>query len=415
MDSNTEGKTALSSQNVKMGSAEFTALLDKIHQVNQVEPVKVQEINSVRDIMVELSEVVPGPIPGWKEIIIETTDRFLGLPPDADKGDIALAAGSISDATSASERVIEERFTGEAYQTILSDIVKLSWMNFFQVLQTYFIVPFQRIVSEFNPASLFVPIELRKDLSETHVEEDVTPILNNDVSILTSKGQDIKKSNMSLAKSKIKYFLQQLSGILSFKNKIRPIVVPGRDITLTYIQRTLLYGPLATLINPFDIPAGTEITSPIRSVGDPSMRFLLELVAYSLNKYRRERLSFNDREIKEMIAIRDEKERVNVVAEFDKLPDEERAVELMNKRLGIGKWAVGGTKLIYAYDKDYYDLERQKRLAAGITDFEGAGNGEMDIPGGREIDENGFPVYNDMEFEREGGYDHNQHGDDDYE
>jgi hypothetical protein len=40
---------------------------------------------------------------------------------------------------------------------------------------------------------------------------------------------------------------------------------------------------------------------------------------------------------------------------------------------------VGGTKLIYAYDKDYYDLERQKRLAAGIIDFPGSGPDQMQI------------------------------------
>jgi hypothetical protein len=27
--------------------------------------------------------------------------------------------------------------------------------------------------------------------------------------------------------------------------------------------------------------------------------------------------------------------------------------------------------LIYAYDKDYYDLEREKRIEAGIVDFPG--------------------------------------------
>ena len=91
-----------------------------------------------------------------------------------------------------------------------------------------------------------------------------------------------------------------------------------------------------------------------------------------------------------MMAIRDEKERSNIIAEYSKLTDEERAIELMNQRLGLGKYAVGGTKLIYAYDKDYYDLERQKRFAAGIIEFPGS-----------EIQEE--------------GYEHNQHGDDDYE
>jgi hypothetical protein len=36
-------------------------------------------------------------------------------------------------------------------------------------------------------------------------------------------------------------------------------------------------------------------------------------------------------------------------------------------------------------------------------------------PDGRAVDENGFRIYSDAEMERDGGYDHNQHGDDDYE
>jgi len=120
-----------------------------------------------------------------------------------------------------------------------------------------------------------------------------------------------------------------------------------------------------------------------------------------LAKYNKERISYNDQELKNKIAIRDEKERVNIVAEFNTLSDEERAMALMNKRLGMGKWSVGGTKLIYAYDKDYYDAEREKRLHAGIMDdMENMDNmGDM----------------GDEPFEEEEGYDNNQHADDDYE
>jgi hypothetical protein len=237
----------------------------------------------------------------------------------------------------------------------------------------------------------------------------------NDLQIVRAKEEDLQKESYSLARGKIGYFVEQMSQLLNYKNKVRPIVVPGRDMTLVYIQRAMLYGPLATLINPAEVPSGTVVKSPIKSIGDQSMRYIMELVELSLNKYRIERLSYDDQAIKELIAIRNEKERVNVIAEFDKLTDEEKAIELMNKRLGLGKWAVGGTKLIYAYDKDYYDLERQKREAAGIIDFPGLGPDQMEALDGRPTDEFGFPIFGDAEFEREGGYNHNQHGDDDYE
>jgi len=169
------------------------------------------------------------------------------------------------------------------------------------------------------------------------------------------------------------------------------------------------------LLDSSRVPDRIGYQNPMSAMMDQSIEFLLRMVSSSLNKYNREYLSYDAKEIKNMIAIREEKERVNVVREFNALSDEARQVELMNKRLGIGKWAVGGTKLIYAYDKDYYDLERQKRIDAGIIDFPGRGDGEMDAPQGRPTDELGFPQFDDEEFEREGGYDHNQHGDDDAE
>lgn len=415
MDTDTEGKIALSSQNVSTNTQEFVKLLDTIHTVNNVDSITLKQQSSVRDIMSDFGTINPPPLHGWVDIIEETTNSFLQLPTDADRGDVALAAGPISEATSQSEKIINDRLVDKNYHNILEDIVKLSWVNFFQVIQNYFITPFQRLLTKYSNSALFIPIELKKDLSIDHINKDIIPILDNDIQIIKLKEDDIQKPTLYLARSKIHYFIEQMSSILKFKNKIRPIVLPGREFTLIYIQRALLYGPLATLINPSEIPKGTEITSPIRSVGDPSMRLLLEILALTLNKYKRERLSFNDQEIKELIAIRNEKERVNVIAEFNKLTDEERAIELVNKKLGLGKWAVGGTKLIYAYDKDYYDLERQKREAAGIIDFPGVGPDQSVPLDGRQVDDFGFPVFNDGDFEIEGGYDHNQHADDDNE
>jgi hypothetical protein len=415
MDADTEGKTALSSQNIDVSTEQFTKLLDTIHRVNNVKPVTVEEQDSVRAIMNKFGDVAPPPLPGWGEIIQQTTDSFLQLPPDADRGDVAMAAGPISEATANSERIINERVTHQGYRNLLEEIVKLSWANFFQVIQTYFITPYERLLTQFSDGSLFIPIELKKALSDQHVSKDIMPIIQNDLSIVASKEADLHKEAYSLARGKIAYFVEQMSQLLNFKNKVRPIVVPGRDLTLVYIQRAMLYGPLATLINPAEIPEGTVVRTAIKSIADPSMRYITDLIELTLNKYRVERLSFDDQQIKELIAIRTEKERANVIAEIDRMTDEERAIDLMNRRLGLGKYAVGGTKLIYAYDKEYYDLERQKRDAAGIIDFPGLGPDQMASLEGRQVDEYGFPMFGDAEFEREGGYDHNQHGDDDYE
>jgi hypothetical protein len=408
MDTDTEGKTALITQNVNTDTEKFIGLLDTIHTVNAVEPISTYKISSIQMIMDDFGLVDPPPLKDWREIIGETTSRFLSLPPNADRGDIANALGPISDATIIVENIIHKNITSTAFHDLLEDITKLSWINFFQVIQVYFITPIQRILSNFSKKSIFIPIELTKALSEAHTTEDLQPILDKDLSILSIKEGEIHKPKLEFARSKLRYFIKQLSALLPYKNSIRPIVIPGRSNTLEYIQRSILYGTIGTLLNSDDIPSDTVITSSIKNIGDPSIQYIRNLLVSILTKYKNERLSYDDQQIKNLIAIRDEKERVNVVNEFNKLTDEERVIELMNKRLGLGKWAVGGTKLIYAYDKDYYDLERQKRISAGIIDVPGLGQGDDMMPMGREHDEFGMPVYDDAYYEEEGGYDHNE-------
>jgi hypothetical protein len=352
----------------------------------------------------------PEPIENWKEIISDTTQAFISLPKDANRGDIAQALGSISDATIEAEKIIERRIQ-ENFRNILDNITRLSWLNWFQVIQAYFIVPFKRLMTQFNTNSLFIPDELK--LSDNH-KKDIRDILSADTSIVKSKMDDIQKPALGFARAKISYFLEQMSAILTFKNKLRPAVVPGRAATLVYIQRALLYGPLSTLINAGSIPPGSDIITPTKIINDTSMRLIGELVLMTLNKYNKEKLSYNDEQLREVVAIRNEKEKMNIIREFDQMTDEERAVELTKKRLGIGRWAIGGTKLIYAYDQDQYDRERSERERAGIIDFPGLGPDDVPKLEGAEYDEFGFPTGGtDMDYEREGGYNFTQTGEDD--
>jgi len=52
-----------------------------------------------------------------------------------------------------------------------------------------------------------------------------------------------------------------------------------------------------------------------------------------------------------------------------KMSRAEKDISKIQMKLGIGDWAVGGTKAIYAYDADQYDKEKEQRAKAGIVDF----------------------------------------------
>lgn len=400
MKAEEEGKPALAEVNTDTDA--FVDLLDTIHIVNQVEPVQPMIASTMEIAMLELAAVEPAPINGWGDIMIPTIERFKQLGNSADKQDIAQAVIELADATRDQQRIVKDKLKN--YAELLDAITNLSWVDFFNVIRIYFIVPFKRLLSNFDLKHWRVPVELVKDLSQDHVEKYLQPILNNEVrSFNLRQERMVDNAIQEGAVPLMSTYVEQMSVLLPFMNSIRPGMVPGGNITLRYIQKCLFYGPLASMVT-----ASVESSSLLK--GTP-MHFLLQLVADNIGKFNTERMSYDEKTIRDKIAIRDERERTNVIKEFDKLTPEERAVELTNKKYGLGKWAVGGSKLIYAYDKDYFDQERQKRLDAGIIDFPGHADGSMFDPEGRAVDEYGFAEYGGEEE----GYSHNQHGDDDDE
>jgi hypothetical protein len=140
-------------------------------------------------------------------------------------------------------------------------------------------------------------------------------------------------------------------------------------------------------------------------------------VSVSIAKATKERLTFNEEEIRDMIAVRKAKEEMEIVTMFANMSDDRRAAELTMKRLGIGeKWSIGGTKLVYAYDAGQYSREKAERARAGIGDDEfGIGTNEVaSFAQEARTDEFGFVMESEDHRERDGGYDTAQVREDDY-
>lgn len=74
------------------------------------------------------------------------------------------------------------------------------------------------------------------------------------------------------------------------------------------------------------------------------------------------------------------------------MTDEEKAVELQKKKLGIGRWSVGGSKLVYSYDSEYWDKMREERM----TNYGAAAGPEgPELPMGFEFGADGIPQFGD--------------------
>jgi hypothetical protein len=90
-------------------------------------------------------------------------------------------------------------------------------------------------------------------------------------------------------------------------------------------------------------------------------------------RFKEEGFSLTPEKIRELIAERNEKEKAGIVKDLNDMSREGKEIEKIKMKLGIGRWAVGGTKAVYAYDADQYDVERDQRAQAGIVDFPGYG------------------------------------------
>ena len=75
----------------------------------------------------------------------------------------------------------------------------------------------------------------------------------------------------------------------------------------------------------------------------------------------REINSRNDEETLPLVIVieeANEMEHQRFIDDLDKLTPEQRKLEMTKKRLGIGKWAIGGTKAVYQYDPDQWEENR---------------------------------------------------------
>jgi hypothetical protein len=408
MDFGTEGKAQLATAEVLVNYTTFNDLLNAIHINNSVPSVNMPSISDITEVVSDFANlnISYNIIDTWSNIMNDINERILKDNSD-DIHKLSVIAETVNHFKSYFELPqfkLQKSVKEPSIQEILKYISnEVSWMNFFDIIQTYLIVPMQRVYSNFDVNTLNITIEMQESLSKQHIS-DVVELLNNEY-IAFDLNEKIKVVYQSKSKhvqvipgvlneyaqniiNKLYSFITFLSSILEYKNKLCFRNLAIKTELVRYIKELILYGSLHFLLH----PDGNVV--------------LLDIITKLLRKFYKEKITFDSETIKNMIEIGNEKERVKVIKDFDKLSPEEKAVELMNKRLGLGKWSVGGTKVIYAYDKDYYDLERQRRLDAGIIDFPGLGNEYM--PDAIEVDDLGFEISN----EEEDGYDHAQQNDD---
>jgi hypothetical protein len=265
---------------------------------------------------------------------------------------------------------------GKENAETLEKIVSQKTSSVIQSLHDYLMIPFLRLSNRFNLNSL--RIQKSYDLPSA-TEEDIMTDLREHFSY--SNEIEKQKYVKGLTHAKLKYVSQQFSSLIPFLQKeIRAPLIPGGALGIPYIMKAAIYGILESFINPNDVPPTySEFTSEAGSLGDVSSRANMKILYYLLKRFREEGVQFSPDQIREALAKRKESEKVRIITRLDGMSPEQKKLDLLQKRLGLGEWARGGTKGIAILNAEQYDYENWELFQMGATKRKG-----------REPDRSGF-------------------------
>jgi hypothetical protein len=399
LDYDGEGKSALEEQGVEVTETAFLDVLDATHRVQEIQASLQTQVarSDAGELIARLATVQPPLSLTWKDDLIEMMQGIsrLGKQEKLEEADVAMAAGRLSDTIARAQAGVYGRL--DTMKDIFAMMNGLQGGEIREVVKTYFLVPFQRILSGLDAdAHAYVPAEL--GLSEKHVDDIIRTVLIPNEKVNRKFCPIYKSPKASFAKAKLRHYVKQIAAALSAAEGLSEYTTLGGEVVFHYIMEYLLYVPLAAMINPNEIPPEEYDTSMAAAAGDGSMKLLITTVAATLERYKDERIVFSDRDLQEKLQIRNEKEAMAFVNKFDVLSDEMKAIEKAKKKYRIGDWAVGGSAAIYSYNPDRYDAEREERLMAGIMEEPVSGDtydlSEFDIfaaaPRGGVVDEGDY-------------------------
>ena len=399
----------LQAQGVNVTPEFFQEILDASHRNYIVPPVTVKEPPPTSKLLSRLGDLDPAPIENWRPILADLITKLTTLPKDANETDIALAYGAISEVTSEAEQFIKRRFNSQQIAAQIDKWLQNDAKQLFEIFLAYLITPLQRLLTRYETKTLRV--SKLYDLGSQHAI-DLNEMLEKHTDTSSKYATSFENG---LAAVKIRYFLEQIQGLAKFAQEIQAARVPGGEIGTKYLKRALAVGPLAELLDFNRVPLVATGEVAAESLVDRSGSALVAFLTACMGQFTRESLSYSPDEIRLRIAKAKEKEKMNIVSDLDKLDDDAKRVELVNKALGLGRWAIGGSKLIYAYDADQYERERDERIKRGGTDLPMAAE-SMEAPGNNQV----FDIFGqgvgggDQFYEGEGGYDVGQEADDDF-
>lgn len=314
---------------------------------------------SREDFLVSLQQIQPPPVENWSDVIDATLENLEKLRNTSTELEIAQALGPISAVSSDAEDVIKALLKDDERRVIIPTLEKLasqSSQQIMEVLRSYFLVTFQRALGGYSTDELkSLPREY--DLSEDHREELAS-------FLMTHNGitKELNIENIGeVGKNKIDFFIAQISSILTFYSELRKTHIKFGNAFLHEIMRVFLYCPIASLLNMNSQPVQTPGRARIRGEEGGVASELKKFITFLFKKYRSESMAYSIEAIKLEVAKANERDRRSIIKMIDNDNEDQKKVNMIQRKLGIGIWSQMAGKGVWKYDKEYDELERQMR------------------------------------------------------
>jgi len=398
-------KAHIESQGVVITEETFYDLLNTAHQKAAIQKpitVALPRTDATLQILASGSaSPTSAPFDDWSSIMLGLQTALKELGPSPSRIQIATAAQLLVAKISEKEEFIKARLGPEVFG-FLENMTQRSPRECGEALRAYILIPFQRWITGIGPDSYQIlnSYGLSKETMDDILQKGMGPHLQK-------LGDDELEG---LAKLKVQQFVSDLQyACSSIFPSLRGILMPGGSVMVQYVTRAFVMGYVARFLDPHYIP---DSDGDEEFQGAVNMKLLYTALAKTLSRYFRGSRIPTEQEIRTRLEQRVEAEKQKFLSKMDRMSRDERRVELVNKNLGLGEWAVGGTKAIRQYDPERYEAERAERAQAGLVDYADVGAANAADGAGRAFDMFGYVAEGGEGGD--GGYDHDQIGEDDF-
>ena len=362
-------KASIESQGVVINETTFLDLLKASQQKSFIADDNQPKMPETSDTFQLLAQGPP-PLDDWEGILADIQLRLQEMGTNAKETDIATAADRLLRTLESKEADIARRLPESALRSLKS-FARRTPRECGENLLSYLVVPFQRWLAGVRPTQ-FKMLE-SYEVSEKVIEDVMEKGLAAHLKPLGKGAPPI-----GIIYAKAQQFIKQMSWYCKYIfPELRAITTPGGLQMVNYLLLAFVIGPVERLLNPQQGVLDVVVEAA------PDFTSLYTAFGQALSKYAKGSAIPSEADIREILEQRAEAEKQVKLSVLDKKSKDGRQVDRVQRLLGIGEYARGGSKAIQEYDDDEYENLRNERQAAEITDWsraeEGKGEEALDV------------------------------------